>query len=229
MKELHAAYLTLRTFCNEERQVHIRLKLDNTTSVRYINKKGGRKKDLNEIARRIWLWAKEREIWLSAEHLPGVFNVQSDMTSRKQYAFEMEWRLDTTIFQCIDRQFGPFQVDLFATRLNAQCQKYFSWKPDPHAFAIDAFTQCWSHELMYGFPPFSLILKTLKKVEQDGAMGLFIFPHWTTAMWLPMMMRLKIGNLIILPPARNILRLPGTDKIHPMKSLRLLAVILKSR
>ena len=54
-----AAFLTLKTFCHERKNIHIRLKVDNTTSVAYINKKGGRKKDLNDLAREIWTWALE--------------------------------------------------------------------------------------------------------------------------------------------------------------------------
>ena len=152
VKELLAAYLTLKTFCDTERDVHIRLKMDNITSVAYLNKKGGRKSHLNEIARQIWLWAIERNVWLTAEHLSGTLNVGADAASRKQYALESEWQLDTQVFSKINKLFGPLHLDAFATRLNTQCKKYFSWKPDPGAIAIDAFAQNWHGELIYAFP-----------------------------------------------------------------------------
>ena len=91
--------------------------------------------------RDIWLWANERQIWLTAEHLPGVMNKMADTASRKAYAHDSEWKLNDQIFQILDKKYGPFDVDLFATRLNAQCPNYFSWQPDPNAIATDALLQ----------------------------------------------------------------------------------------
>ena len=64
VKELMAAFLTLKSFCTDLRDLHIRLKMDNTTCVAYVNKKGGRIKSLNDITRDMWLWAEERNIWM---------------------------------------------------------------------------------------------------------------------------------------------------------------------
>ena len=139
-------------FCDLERNVHIRLGIDNMTSVAYINKKGGRKSNLNSIARCIWLWALERNIWLSAVHVPGVLNVEADMASRTKYDCESEWQLNRQIFDRLNDKFGPFQVDLFASRLNAQCPIYFAWRPDPGAIAIDALSHTWGFNGLYAFP-----------------------------------------------------------------------------
>ena len=46
---------------------------------------------------------------------------------------------------------------MFASRLNAKLKKYVSFYPHHLAYAIDAFTLDWSRELLYMFPPFSLI------------------------------------------------------------------------
>ena len=35
----------------------------------------------------------------------------------------------------------PLKVDLFTSRLTHQCQRYFSWWPDPFVKATDAFPQ----------------------------------------------------------------------------------------
>ena len=50
-KELKAAFLTLKAFCSEMSQIHVELNIDNTTSVTYINKQGGKKPLLNDITR----------------------------------------------------------------------------------------------------------------------------------------------------------------------------------
>ena len=94
-------FFTLQCFCKNEKNVHIQLGIDNTAYVHYINQQGGKKKSLNEICRNIWLWAFEREIWLTATHVPGVLNVEADTASRKHYALEGEWQLHSDVFQSI--------------------------------------------------------------------------------------------------------------------------------
>jgi hypothetical protein len=42
-------------------------------------------------------------------------------------------------------------VDLFASRLNKQLDKYVSWFPDPKAVTSDAFSICWSNYKPYIF------------------------------------------------------------------------------
>ena len=118
VKELKAVFLTLKTFCGDKTDVHIRLKIDNMTSVSYINKQGGKKPFLNSIARDIWQWAIDRNIWLSATHIPGVLNESADKASRLSYELETEWQLNTEVFQDIEHKFGPFDLDLFASRIN---------------------------------------------------------------------------------------------------------------
>ena len=178
VKEMLAALRTLCSLCDQERAVHIRMKLDNMNCVLYLNKRGGRRRALNEVTRKIWFWALERDIWLSAEHLPGVQNVRADKASRQEYANEAEWQLDPHIFTTLNERFGPFQIDLFATRIITQCETYFAWKPDPHAIAIDAFAHNWEFELIYAFPPFSLIGRTLAKLELEGRRAVVIAPLW---------------------------------------------------
>ena len=78
----------------------------------------------------MWLWAIERDIWLSAVHIPGVQNSVADAASRKVYATETEWKLDREVFLKLNSRFGPFDIDLFASRLNTQCDCFFAWKMD---------------------------------------------------------------------------------------------------
>lgn len=48
--------------------------------------------------------------------------------------------------------------------MNNQVTKYVSRRPDPKAFATDAFSLTWSHDLYFIFPPFSLLARILQKV-----------------------------------------------------------------
>lgn len=67
--------------------------------------------------------------------------------------------LSKSSFKQIEKRFGPFSVDLFASRLNKKCKKFYSRFPDPEARIVDAFTASWSEENFYAFPPFALILR----------------------------------------------------------------------
>ena len=72
--ELLAAFLALQSFVSQS-NIHVRLKLDNTTAVSYINNMGGiRSEPLNTLAKEIWHWCMSREIWLSAQYVPGDSN-----------------------------------------------------------------------------------------------------------------------------------------------------------
>ena len=70
--ELQAVLFGLKAFCKDLSNTHIRIRVDNTTAVAYINNLGGVKSEsCHQVAKAIWIWAIEREIFLSAEFLPG--------------------------------------------------------------------------------------------------------------------------------------------------------------
>ena len=48
-----------------------------------------------------------------------------------------EWKLHYNAFMLIQKVLGLCQIDLFASWLNHQLQKYVTWKPDPFAVATD--------------------------------------------------------------------------------------------
>ena len=103
------------------------VRLDNTTSVAYINSMGGTKSvDCNDMARSIWKWCIERDIWITAAHLPGKQNVEADERSRK-FNDRTEWKLNKQEFEKLVDHFGLPEIDLFASRLNAQLDRYLSW------------------------------------------------------------------------------------------------------
>ncbi|KAJ8038859.1 hypothetical protein HOLleu_16414 [Holothuria leucospilota] len=52
----------------------------------------------------------------------------------------------------------------------------------------------WGSYFFYAFPPFSLIGKSLQKVEQDQATGIFIAPLWATQTWFVKLMELLIDQ-----------------------------------
>ena len=71
---------------------------------------------------------------------------------------ESEWKLDKlSPLNALERlDFKP-EIDSFAPRLNHQCSNYVSYRPDPEALAIDAYSLDWSNLNLYAFPPLSVI------------------------------------------------------------------------
>ena len=93
-------------------------------------------------------------IWLTAAHIPGSSKCRADKESRDFPSEDTEWMIDPTLLgKALDAlNFKP-QIDLFASRLNRQFPIYCSFKPDPDASYIDAFTLLWSDKHFYCFPP----------------------------------------------------------------------------
>jgi hypothetical protein len=104
-------------------------------------------------------------------------NVIADADSRAK-PDSADWKQDPEVFQMLDQVCGPFTVDLFAHKNNAQLTKFFSYLPEPEAEQIDALTQPWGDEWGYAFPPFNLILKCLRKISSEGASVLLVCPIW---------------------------------------------------
>ena len=165
--ELQAAYFALKSLCTNKTGIHIRLMMDSMTAVYYIREQGGSKSlACNAIARKIWLWAFERQIWLSSEHLVGSLNVTADYESR-HFQMETEWMLDKSVFKnvVLKSGFEP-NIDLFASRVNCQITKFVSWKPQPEAYAVNVFSLDW-HFKPYCFPTFSIIPRVVQKISPD--------------------------------------------------------------
>lgn len=224
--ELLAIFLALKSFCMECSDIHVKIMTDNTCAKAYINNMGGIKSEkMNILSRKIWFWCMNRNIWISADHVPGKNNV-ADKFSR-EFNDSVEWKIEVGIFERFSNVFGIPEVDLFASRLNKQIDLYCSWKPDPDAKFINAFSFKWTG-YYYAFPPFSLISRTLQKLRTDQAECLMVVPLWPTQCWYPVLMDLLIRIPLILP--RGILSLPHSREKHPLhKKLTLIACRLSGK
>lgn len=198
--ELLAVFLALKYFANNKSDCSILLRVDNTTAISYVNRMGGIQfPHLNNLSRQIWQWAEQRNIWLFASYINTKENIEADEESRK-LNLDTECELSDTAFRQILKQFGKPEIDLFACRANAKCQDYMSWKKDPDAISIDAFTVNWNTKFFYAFPPFPLILKCLQKIIEEKATGVLVFPFWPSQAWYPELMRIVISDVIWFQP-----------------------------
>lgn len=140
-------------------------------------------------------------------------NVIADRESRRSDT-DTEWSLSDHAFDFIFDKWGPFDIDLFASLLNAKCDRYISWVPDPGSLAVDAFTLSWKEFYFYAFPPFILIPRVLRKIVDDGAEGILVVPWWPSQPWFPLFRRLFSSEPLILSPSKFLLSAP-LRKHHP--------------
>lgn len=226
--ELLAAFLVLKSFAKNHSNCQILLRIDNSTAVSYINRMGGIQfPHLTQITKQIWQWCEIRKIYIYASYIRSKDNSIADAESRRNHP-DIEWELKDSAFQKIIELFGQPEVDLFASRINNKCVKYVSWQMDPDAIAINAFTLNWSNLFFYSFPPFSVILKTLRKIISDRATGIIVVPLWKTQPWFPLFYRLLISETIIFRPDENIL-IPHSSRSQVTSSLTLVAGVLCGR
>ena len=224
--ELRAAFLGLQAFKDHIRGKHVLVEMDNNTAVSYIGKMGGSKSgSCNNLAKIIWTWCIEKQVWLTATFLPGIENTLADKESRS-FNDRTEWALKQEIFESICRHFQERpEIDLFASRLNTKLPNFCAWRSDPNACAINAFTVAWNYNLTYLFPPFSVLAWTLQKLRQDQTDAIIIAPHWPTQPCFAMLLQLKTLEPLPLPCAKSTLYLPHQpDLVHPLwKKLKLMA------
>ena len=147
---------------------------------------------------------------------PQFENVVADKNSRI-FERSSEWKLRESMFKHTVGTFGKPDIDLFASRINHQLSNYISWRPDPGAKAVDAFSVNWSLTYNYCFPPFSIILKVLQKIQQDKAQAIVVVPYWTTQNWFPVLLGMLVDHPLIMTASLNILYLPTHPTTpHPL-------------
>ena len=205
--ELKAAFLGLKTFLKNQSHKVVLVTLDNSMAVAYLNNKGGTHSvPLMSLALEIWTWCLQRNVLISAQHVPAKENTIADLESRT-FLDSTDWQLDPTVISAF---LTNCNTDLFASRLTAQLPQYVSWRPDPGAFHIDALTLHWKSLMGYASPPpppFNLIPVVLNKVIQDIADLLLVAPIWQAQPWWPILLSPLVSNPVLLPRSQHLMRI----------------------
>ena len=154
MLQLKAIFIGVQTHCKGKNYKHVSVMSDNITAVSYVNNKSGIKSEFcNEIAKKLWVGCASQNMWISAAHIPGRQNAEVDSFSRN-FNEVIEWKLSSHFLKKISSTFGNPRLDLFASRINYEIDWYISWKPDPEALAMDAFSIKWNTKMFLYISPF---------------------------------------------------------------------------
>lgn len=77
--ELLAIFFALKSWFHDKTDMHIAIQSDNSTAISYVNNMGGMCScGMDFLAKEIWLWCLERNIYISASHLSGILNIHAD-------------------------------------------------------------------------------------------------------------------------------------------------------
>lgn len=227
--ELLAVFHALRCFASHLTNCNILLRVDNSTALSYVNRMGSiRFPHLSSLARKIWFWCEDRNLFIYASYIPSIQNIEADSESRT-ISLETEWSLQQEFFVRIESFFGSFDIDLFASSINTKCPLFVSWLPDPLAFAVDAFSIDWGDFYFYAFPPFILILKVLRKIITNRAEGVVVVPWWPAQPWFPLFNRLVIDRPIRFDPDINMLSSPFRQTHPEWRKISLVAAKLSGK
>lgn len=226
--ELLAIFHALKAFCSDAKSIHISIQSDNICAVSYINNMGGMASSESDLlANKIWNWCIKRDLFISASHIVGSQNIRADFSSRN-FSDSTEWMLKRDIFRRLCAQYFIPDIDLFASRLNYQVEKFASWFPQPDAYKCNAFSFGWTNYSPYIFAPFCLINKVLNKIVEDRVnRAMLVIPYWISQSWFPVLLSLLIDFPIRIPRHRDLLTLPHNGQFHPMgRSLSLVGVLV---
>ena len=171
--ELLTVLFVLKSLLAEERDKHLRVIPDNTTVVRCVNKLGSKSEELDDPIHLIWQWCETRRLWVSAAHIPRVWeNVEADTLSHKMHV-DTEWKLNSDLQEAL--MFLGFQpeIDLFASRINTVPQMHslqaWSW----HLCSRCIFTElgCIELVLLSSFLPPTEGAKKDQRRQSKGGNG----------------------------------------------------------
>ena len=122
-------------------------------------------------------------------------------------------------------------IDCFANRINTQLSKYISYRPDPNAYHVDAFSVSWKHFRCYLFPPFILIGRVLQKVQMENIVAMIVVPDWPSQTWYTTLTNMLVQKPMIIQPSQNALILPNCpNEVHVLwKKLKLMICLVSGK
>ena len=230
--ELLAATLAVKTFMKDVSETSVLLQLDNATAVAYINNLGGTvSNQLTELAKEIWLWALNKDIFLKAQHIPGVSNTVADAESQGvqhsggcrianpagSLRFEaLPSHLPGDLRSIWFSGSGPFrlQADTSGTPL-LQLEARSSGR------SVDAFQQDWGPLKGFANPPWCLIGRVLGQARRQQAQLLLLAPVWKGQTWYPVLLEMLWDFPRLIAPAPDLIQKPTGS---PMEMAPQLAV-----
>ena len=181
--------------------VHLSCELDSIVAIKYATVANSRSLNMSKIGANFFDWREQHQLELSCRHIRGIHNTEADALSRREWNAS-DWRLDPqTLARVLSQWRCRIDIDLFASRWNAQTPRFFSWEHDNVALGVDSLSHAWNWgRTLYAYPPQALLPRLLHKVVNERVYDLVLvtplFPH---ASWWPTLLQVSTGIPVVLP------------------------------
>lgn len=86
------------------------------------------------------------------------------------------WSVADSDFSYLDKKFGPFSINLFATCENRKCDRFYSQSFEKGSAGTAAFAQKWEGEWVYAAPPITYVMRTIQKAANSCLNGAILVP-----------------------------------------------------
>jgi hypothetical protein len=161
------------------------LRSDSTTVVFNVNRQAAGL-NLRPALRSLLRLAEEMGIRIHAEYVPGVENTVPDALSRLSRSGD--YSLRPGVLRNALRALGvEIQIDWFANKRNKQHDQYCTLVSDRNAGGHDGMQQDWSRKLGLLHPPIPMLVRCLRKVQDEHAVAVLIAPGWQGMLWTPLL------------------------------------------
>lgn len=209
-KELWAVYRSLEAF-KESMRGHVVLhETDNTTVLSYLRRQRGGIPALDHLTRKIMAILEEFDITLIPTHLAGVLNVEADRLSRWKQKEDQRVNPITLAWIWHQERLLP-SMDISASDLNKQCNRFLSYRISPGAVGNDFMRYDWALERQpYSNPPFTMIPKLIKRTFDLKQQLLLLIPKWPRRTWFHLLESHLQRQPVLIKPHKNLF-LKGSD------------------
>ena len=176
-RELRSMEIGLTLVGPEARGCTMRYGNDNYSAVKTCMY-GSTKQSCHDVARRILSLCEYYDI--SLEVVWRRRNTEEIVLCDKlSKTFDLgEIRLEMKSFLDIEMEFGPWEVDWFASAWSARLPKFASRFWTVGATYTDAFTQDWRRVEGFFHPSLDLLAVCVEKIRAEGAKGVLVMPDW---------------------------------------------------
>ena len=174
--EMVGQLVGLRLNAEELKGCSVRWICDNW-AVSIINRVGSMRPRLQEIAVEIWKLCREHMITVEWDWKPRTCEeVQYADRLSKDYDFS-DFSLSDEDFRVLEREFGPFSCDYFASSSTFRMIPFMSRFRCEGSSGADAFTASWWGN-GYFHPPVHRIVDTVRYAKAQRVKGVLITPYW---------------------------------------------------
>ena len=122
-------------------------------------------------------------IRIDVRWIPRELNEKADYLSK--FVCKDDYKLDEGVFNTLDGLWGPHTIDWFASHLSTQLSRFCAQFWCPGCEGVDAFSQCWTDEMGWFFPPPFLVSRVIDQLLESSAQGTLVIPFWPSQRWWP--------------------------------------------